>query len=92
MNDKLNTIQKSKLFYKEQWARIVREIHKLKMENRLAFDENLDLRGWVSVPLETQQRIITFNFRLSAFVDSTREELHADRDELNQLKRLLDEL
>lgn len=30
LNEKLIEAQKSKLFYKEQWAKIIREMHKFK--------------------------------------------------------------
>lgn len=33
VNQRLDDVQKSKLFYKEQWAKIIREVHKTKLEN-----------------------------------------------------------
>jgi len=33
LNERLENVQKSKLFYKEQWARLIREIHQIKSEN-----------------------------------------------------------
>lgn len=35
---KLNSAQKSKTFFKEQWGKAVREIHKMKMEHRQAIE------------------------------------------------------
>lgn len=35
---KLNSAQKSKSFFKEQWGKAVREIHKMKMEHRQAIE------------------------------------------------------
>lgn len=38
MEEKLNNVQKSKSFFKEQWGKAVREIHRMKMEHQQAVE------------------------------------------------------
>lgn len=38
LEQKLENVQKSKSFFKEQWGRAVREIHRMKMEHQQALE------------------------------------------------------
>lgn len=75
LNEKYQTSQKSKLFYKEQWAKMMREVHLLRSEMAQKQKEALIEKKVCSI---------------DDWLDREKFELESDMSELEYIKRSFD--
>ncbi|XP_008554487.1 centrosomal protein of 120 kDa-like [Microplitis demolitor] len=76
---KLNSAQKSKSFFKEQWGKAVREIHKMKMEHRQA----------IEVQIKNNKEELK-NINLEEILHADSAALNSDKILLGQIQKEID--
>ncbi|XP_055382421.1 centrosomal protein of 120 kDa [Condylostylus longicornis] len=75
LHERLEEVQKSQQFYKCQWAKLIRELHKMKIENLQTIEEQTTFCGAV---------------QLHNLLQNEKNEFYNERDQLNEIKAALE--